>query len=258
MLKNFLNKITGDSTQSDDSKSRSDACSLPDSSPEHSVMEDSPITSTVARPLDSNKLDEVLSKITLSSDKVQIVICLSPNITSIKFSTFHGLIDSTYSDEIQFSLIDLFFQRIEDMSAKNLELIIEKLRSDENRTKFCKRYREHLLTRVKGFDAKKISDKIIRKSVKNQFNQIFGLPLEIIRERGNGFEIFGTFVKTSDMVVDHTMEFQDPADKYHIVKLTKLARGNIQIEEQTSSGFSSTSMNFSGVWVIDKSGFHME
>lgn len=235
MFGNLLSKLIGDSDKSSE-----------------------PGSIFVAKPIDSNKLDEMLSKITLSSDKVHIVFCLSPNIASIKFLTFKDLLDSTYSADIQSLLWESFFQRIESMNVKNIEIIINKLRSDENKINFCAKYKDYLLTYIEGFDPKNISGKIIRKTDRNRFNEIFSLPLEVIQNRSDGFEVFGTFVKTSDMVVDETLTFIHPIDKYRIVKLTKLNRGNIQIQEQTSSGFSSTSMSFSGVWVIDDYGFHPE
>lgn len=228
------------------------------SSMSHSISSHSSGSNSVAKPLSSIKLDEVLSNVTLNFDKINTAICLSPNITSIKFSTFRSLLVGTNSDDVQSELLELFLQKIKDMNAEYLEFIIEKLHSDENKINFCAKYKEYLLTHIKRFDPKKISEKIIRKSVRNQFNEMFNLPLEIIQDRGDGFEVFGAFIKIPDMTDGETLTIQNPTDINHTVKLTKYARGNVHIENKSTTGYRSTSMKFSGVWIIDQHGLRME
>jgi hypothetical protein len=214
--------------------------------------------------VDAEKVNELLRNITLDSDKFGVLCCLHENIKSIKLTTFINMITYNYDVEKQNSFSELFFNKIDGIiDAKTIELVIDKLSGDKNKLSFCTTHKDFLMNNVENFDKKTIATKFIQKTMRNSFYELFDMPLEIIQNRGEGFEVFGIFISNDTIDIGDTITCNVPYDETGYVKITKKKNNRFTIDAEYTTnkdGYSymSTTRIFDGVWIYDENGLHRE
>lgn len=229
-------------------------------------------------PLDADKVDALLKTVLLRCDKLDVIMCLNQNITSIKPEIFIDLLYGINQD-IQQNFITMFLEKVENIDMTIIRQVLNNLTCDEKKIAFCIQHKEFLLT-VHDFKPQMILRYFARYTVRNIFNETFDLPLEIVEDKGKGFHILGlpikmeeyltktdakyhfnddpnivsgTFIKMEDLMVDKMIIFRT-LNKEGYVKLTKQSDGMIKIEQIHENRNISCKKQCSSNWFIDEDG----
>jgi len=208
---------------------------------------------TSAVSINSEQLQLLFKQFYSKYDQIKILQSLHPNISSIDKETLLDLIKYSSVEERKF-LIVKYLPKIDYLTTSVIEEMIKYL-DDETMFKFAFEYRDRIIE--SKIDLLKLAKSIRRKTVRNKFLGIFGLPLEQIESR-EGFVIFGKYVSFSDFKVNEEQTFTLPP--YHSVTITKKKDNEFDIHREcTKYGILSENIRhpftpFTGTWIIDEDG----